>query len=164
MSTITVIKLDHQGQETWRYEGELIERQSHSMVIEAFFDREDTRIDGMVLRRGDRFVESYYDNRWYNIFEVYDHASKKLKGWYCNIGWPAQFQDNTISYRDLALDLLVLPDGKQKVLDKEEFDQLPIDKGVREKALKALFELRRKFKDKNSSHGDRENQDNLEIR
>jgi hypothetical protein len=145
MTRITILKLDHQGRETYRYEGELIDRQEHAVVVEAYFDREDTPVDGLVLRKGDRFVETYYDNRWYNIFEVYDPSSKRLKAWYCNIGWPAEFQDNLISYRDLALDLLVFPDGRQKVLDEEEFSSLAISREVREKALVGLVELRERF-------------------
>lgn len=145
MTTITVIKRDHEGRETWRYTGELVERRPHVMVIEAFFDREDTLVDGLALRAGDRFVETYYDSRWYNIFEVHEHTSDEVKGWYCNIGWPAEFENNTISYRDLALDLLVFTDGRQKVLDQEEFDELPIDQAVREKALAGLAELKERF-------------------
>ena len=145
MTTITVIKRDYQGNETWRYTGELVERRPHVMVIEAFFDREDTPVDGLVLRAGDRFVETYYNNRWYNIFEVHEHTTDEVKGWYCNIGWPAEFENNTISYRDLALDLLVFTDGRQKVLDQEEFDELPIDQAVREKALAGLAELKERF-------------------
>lgn len=145
MTTITVIKQDHQGNETWRYTGELVERRAHVRVIEAFFDREDTPVDGLVLRTGDRFVETYYDDRWYNIFEVRERTSDEVKGWYCNIGWPAEFADDTISYRDLALDLLVLTDGSQKVLDEQEFNELPIDDAVREKARAGLAELRERF-------------------
>jgi predicted RNA-binding protein associated with RNAse of E/G family len=145
MTTVTVIKRDYRGNETWRYAGELVERRAHVIVIEAFFDREDTPVDGLVLRGGDRFVETYYDDRWYNIFEVHDPTTEEIKGWYCNVGWPAEFENNTISYRDLALDLLVFADGRQKVLDEDEFDKLPIDTTVREKALAGLAELRERF-------------------
>jgi predicted RNA-binding protein associated with RNAse of E/G family len=147
MKNITVIKLDHQGEETWRYQGKIIERQGHQLTLEAFFDRDDTPVDGMVLRRGDRFIETYFDNRWYNIFEVHDRDDDRLKGWYCNLGWPAEFGEDQISYRDLALDLLVLPDGSQKVLDEAEFKRLPIPPEVREKALRGLVELKERFKD-----------------
>lgn len=146
MKTITVIKLDHQGEETWRYQGRLIEHEGHTLTLEAYFDREDTPVNGMILRRGDRFVETYFDNRWYNIFEVRDRDDDRLKGWYCNLGWPAEFGENQISYRDLALDLLVLPDGSQKVLDEAEFNRLPIPPEVREKALRGLVELKERFK------------------
>ena len=41
------------------------------------------------LRRGDRFIETYYTDRWYNIFEIHAREDDRLKGWYCNIAKPA---------------------------------------------------------------------------
>jgi predicted RNA-binding protein associated with RNAse of E/G family len=147
MSSVTVIKLDQKGQETWRYQGNVIERRAHHITLEAYFDREDTDVENLVLRRGDRFVETYFDDRWYNIFEVHDRVDDQIKGWYCNIGSPAALQDHTISYRDLALDLLVLPDGRQLVLDEDEFADLPLKPAERAKAWEALAELRKRFRD-----------------
>jgi uncharacterized protein len=142
---ITVIKQDHQGRETWRYSGRMLERGDHYVILEAYFDREDTPIQGMLLRKGDRFVETYYDDRWYNIFEVYDRDDSRLKGWYCNIGKPAEFHDQTISYQDLALDLLVFPDGRQLILDEEEFAALPLDPQDRVQARAGVKELQARF-------------------
>lgn len=145
MPDFTVIKLDHAGEETWRYRGELIERGSHHILLEAQFDRHDTQVNGMLLAQGDRFLEIYYDNRWYNVFQIHDRTDNSLKGWYANIGMPAQIEDRVISYRDLALDLLVFPDGRQVILDEEEFSSLPITEEVREQAREALGELQRRF-------------------
>lgn len=142
---ITVIKQDHNGQEIWRYNGRLLERGDHYVLLEAYFDREDILFHGMLLRKGDRFVEKYYDDRWYNIFAVYDQDDGRLKGWYCNIGKPAEFHDHTISYQDLALDLLVFPDGRQLILDEEEFDALPLDPQDRVRAYAGLQELQAGF-------------------
>ena len=145
MTTITVLKLDYKGQETWRYQGKLLKRAPHQIVLEAFFDRDDVRIDEMVLRAGDRFIETYFDDRWYNIFEVRDRADDRLKGWYCNIGCPAVFHKRTVSYRDLALDLLVFPDGRQIVLDEDDFTSLPLSSQVQSHAHLALMELQAMF-------------------
>ena len=145
MTTITVLKLDYKGQLTWRYQGKLLERSLHQIVLEAFFDRDDVRVDEMVLRSGDRFIETYFDDRWYNIFEVRDQAEDRFKGWYCNIGCPAEFHGRTVSYRDLALDLLVLPDGRQTVLDEDEFTSLPLSPQVHDHARNALMELQAMF-------------------
>jgi hypothetical protein len=141
MKTVIIIKQDIHGQETWRYQGKLIEARPHVMVIEAFFDREEVRVYRLVLRRGDRFVETYFDNRWYNIYQVFDREDGSLKGWYCNICFPARFTNDTIAFRDLALDLVVYPDGEQVLLDQEEFDTLPLDDKSRVKALAGLSEL-----------------------
>jgi len=145
---ITVIKLDHEGRETWRYVGQLIERSSRSVTIEAFFDQSDIDFHGMSLRSGDRFVETYYFDRWYNIFEVHDRDNDQLKGWYCNIGYPAEIRENTISYRDLALDLLVFPDGNQIVLDMDEFNEINLNAVERCNAIEALKKLQTYFRKK----------------
>lgn len=145
MNEISIIKLDYMGLEIIRYSGVIIERGLNHTVLEADFDREDTPVGKITLRRGDRFIETYYADRWYNIFEIHDGSSDHVKGWYCNIGYPAEITETQISYRDLALDLLVYPDGEQLVLDEDEFKDLPISTDVREKALQALKVLQNRF-------------------
>src|SRR4030067_530285 len=145
MTTYTVIKFDHNGSQVHRYQGRLLKRDHHKIILEAFFDREDTPAGELVLRKGDRFVEAYYNDRWYNIFEVRDWGDDQLKCWYCNITFPAVFLESEITYRDLALDLLVYPDGRQSVLDREEFNALPLASEQRAHAQRALAELRAHF-------------------
>jgi uncharacterized protein len=148
MSPINIIKKNLDGQETWRYTGHVLERGDHYILLEAAFNREDTPFHGIVLKRGDRFVETFYSDRWYNIFEIYDREDDCLKGWYCNIGYPAEMDEKRVSYIDLALDLLVYPDGRQLVLDEDEFMDLPLTADVRQYALHALEDLQREFKQK----------------
>jgi protein associated with RNAse G/E len=143
---ITVIKRNAQGVETWRYMGELLAHQGSQVVLQAFFDREDTRVDGMLLTQGDRFIETYYTDRWYNIFEIRAHTDDRLRGWYCNVGKPAVFEaEDVLSYVDLALDLLVFPDGRQVVLDEDEFAALNLPPEVRRRALGGLRDLQARF-------------------
>ena len=143
---ITIIKMDHDGSETWRYTGQFVERSSCSITIEAFFDRSDIDFQGMSLCFGDRFIETYYFDRWYNIFEVHDRDNDQIKGWYCNIGYPAEFRENTVSYKDLALDLFVFPDGRQIVLDEDEFNEIHLNAVERRKANDALNRLQTYFR------------------
>jgi predicted RNA-binding protein associated with RNAse of E/G family len=147
MTDITVLKRGLNGEVTWRYEGRVLERESNCVVLEAFFDREDMPFMDVVLKRGDRFVESYCSDRWYNVFEIYDRDDGHFKGWYCNIGYPAvlDLETGTVSYIDLALDLWVAADGTQTVLDEDEFLELSIDVMTRTQAIAALEELKRKF-------------------
>jgi uncharacterized protein len=143
---ITVIKRNVQGQETWRYSGVLTRRDGSALHIEAPFNAKDTPFMGTVLKHGDRFVETWYTDRWYNIFEIHDRDDDALKGWYCNIGKPAVMEaDDVISYVDLALDLWVAPDGTQTVLDEDEFAALDLDAETRSQAWAALEELKRMF-------------------
>jgi hypothetical protein len=143
---ITVIKRNVQGQETWRYSGVLTRRDGAALHIEAPFNVMDTPFMGTVLKHGDRFVETWYTDRWYNIFEIHDRDDNSLKGWYCNIGRPAVMEaDDVISYVDLGLDLWVAPDGTQTVLDEDEFAALDLDAETRVQARAALEELKLMF-------------------
>ena len=145
MSQITVIKHNINGQEAWRYQGKILQQDGNKFVLEAFFDREDNVFHGMPLYKGDRFVETYYLDRWYNVFEIHARDDNRLRGWYCNIGQPAILEGSVLSYVDLALDLLVFPDGRQLVLDEKEFNQLPLSPKIRARAHEALTELQNRF-------------------
>jgi protein associated with RNAse G/E len=142
---VKVQKRNPAGEVTYEYDGVLLHRDERSIVLEAPFDRDDMPFQDVVFKRGDRFVEYYYTDRWYNMFAVYDRDDDRLKGWYCNIGKPAVFEDSTVSYIDLALDLWVSTSGKQTVLDQDEFEALELSEELRTGALKGLEELQRLF-------------------
>ena len=145
MPDVTVCKLDVQGQVTWQYSGQVLRREADQIVLEAFFNRDDMPFMNVVLKRGDRFVETFFSERWYNIFEIYDRDDGELKGYYCNVGKPAQIVDGSVSYVDLALDLWVTPDGRQTILDEDEFEDLKLDIETRSMALKGLRALQAHF-------------------
>jgi predicted RNA-binding protein associated with RNAse of E/G family len=143
---ITVRKRNDQGLVTWEYTGEVLERGADFVRLEARFNRQDTPFQGIVLKQNDRFVETFYTQRWYNIFEIHDRDDDGLKGWYCNVGRPAVWDaPEVISYIDLALDLWVTPEGRQMVLDEAEFEALELDESTQVRALEALAELSKVF-------------------
>lgn len=148
ITNIAVLKRSLDGKVTWQYEARVLKREANCVVLEAFFNRDDMPFMNVVLKRGDRFVETFYSDRWYNIFEIYDRDQGKFKGWYCNIGYPAMVDKGTVSYIDLALDLWVAADGKQTVLDEDEFLELSMDVHTRAQAISALDELKLKFSKK----------------
>jgi hypothetical protein len=147
-SKVTVIKNDHTGREVWRYEGTIKESGEGWVRLEAHFNRDDLPLGYITFRRGDRFIETFYADRWYNVFAVRDVDDDHLKGWYCNFTRPAVLDENTVSADDLALDLFVYPDGRALVLDRDEFDALPLRDAERAAVLAALTELQRKAKAK----------------
>ena len=61
---------------------------------------------------------------------------------------PAFFEDGIISYIDLALDLWVSPDGRQTVLDEDEFEDLNLDHELKSGALHGLQDLKHFFLNK----------------
>jgi uncharacterized protein len=143
MPGITVIKRNSTGEETWRYSGKVLKRTENAVILEALFNLDDLPFMDTALKRGDRFVELFYTDRWYNIFEIHDRDDDKLKGWYCNVSMPAVFElNNNLSFVDLALDLWVSCDGSQSILDEDEFEALALDGHTREKAIRALDELK----------------------
>jgi hypothetical protein len=143
---IKVQKKNVDGKVMVEYEGEALSRDEHSVKLEALFTREDMPFMDVVFKKGDRFVEYYYFDRWYNIFAIYDRDDDKLKGWYCNVGMPAVMDDGILSYVDLALDLWVSVDGRQTVLDEDEFEALNLTEELTAGALQGLAELQRFFK------------------
>lgn len=149
MSTITVIKLDHRGREVFRYQGEVLARNATWVQLEARFGRDEVLVaEGVRFRRGDRFVEWFYSDRWHNIFEIHDADDDHLKGWYCNITRPALLSGDMVRSEDLALDLWVGPDGRQVVLDESEFAALPLDAAERSRAWAELEALLRAVRER----------------
>ena len=143
---ITVVKLDISGNETWSYQGRILHKEGSRLVLEAFFDRDDMLFHGIHLCKGDRFVETYYTDRWYNVYEIHSRLDDSLRGWYCNVSLPARLEGDKLFFTDLALDLLIFPDGRQIVLDEDEFYGLNLAPQVRQQALTALSELQSRFK------------------
>ncbi|MBA4380779.1 MAG: DUF402 domain-containing protein [Anaerolinea sp.] len=145
--SLTVIKRNLAGEETWRYTGHILRREPNAVILEARFNRPDIPFQGISLKENDRFVETFYTDRWYNIFEIHDRDDGRIKGWYCNIGYPVVLEaDDWLSYVDLALDLWIAPDGAQTVLDEDEFATLDLDPDTRSRAQQALEELRLSFR------------------
>jgi len=145
---ITVIKRNASGIEVWRYPGVVLERGQDFIRIAACFNRDDTPFHGVLLKRGDRFIETYPADRWYNYDEIYDRDDGQLKCWYCNVARPPEIRDGLIAYDDLALDLLVFPDGRQLVLDEEEFAQLKLSQPDAQQARQSLQDLQALFSHK----------------
>jgi protein associated with RNAse G/E len=140
-TSITVHKLNEKGEEVWRYRGEVLERMDDRVILQAHFDHDDLDFHSLQIRHGDRFVETFYNDRWYNVFAIHDVDDDHLKGWYCNITRPARIESDHVCADDLALDLIVTSDGELLVLDEEEFAALEIPPEEHQKALETLAEL-----------------------
>jgi protein associated with RNAse G/E len=144
---ILIHKLDHMGHVVWIYHGTVLSKTTTSVTLEAYFDREEVVFEDVLLKPGDRFVETFYSDRWYNVFTIYDVDDTRLKGWYCNICRPARLEDGHVYAEDLALDLLVYPDRHWRILDEDEFADLELsqeEKAHAREALKHLIETVRR--------------------
>jgi hypothetical protein len=139
-----IIKQDAARQEVWRYSGELMHQGEKVSIVHAHFGREDLPFYGILFKRGDLFVEAFYHDKWYNILEIYDRDDGQLKGWYCNLSRPPRITGESITFQDLALDVLLVKDGEVQVLDEDEYlaQRLdPTEKRMVEAALQEVLQI-----------------------
>lgn len=138
-----ILKKNLAGEVTWQYDGKVIGREKNSVTVEAFFNRDDMPFQEITLKRNDRFIETFFSDQWFNVFEIYDRDDGKLKGWYCNITQPAEIAEDSVAYVDLILDLWVNADGKQMILDEDELNELKLDEDLKKKIYIGLDELKK---------------------
>jgi predicted RNA-binding protein associated with RNAse of E/G family len=143
---VILIKRDHTGRKVWRYSGRQLRMAKAGMLVEARFNRSDLPFHGLVFKQNDRFIELYLVDQWFNIFEIHDRDNDAIKGWYCNVTRPPLIQPGQIAYDDLALDLLVYSDGRQLVLDENEFEELELSLEDQDNARRALERLKELLK------------------
>jgi uncharacterized protein len=117
---ITVVKQNPLGEMQVQYTGEVIERFPDRVIIQAYWTRPPKKLEYTSFEPGDRFIEYYYANRWFNIFDIASTDGKR-KGWYCNIAEPALLFAERIEQIDLLLDVWVSPTGATLILDEDEF-------------------------------------------
>ncbi len=146
--TVTVQKLNPAGEVTVTWTGEVLARDETSVRLAATFTRGPMALGYVTLRPGDRFVEQFYTDRWYNVFAIYNVGDGEFKGWYCNITRPAEIGPNPagagllVRAVDLALDYFRQPDGTEFVLDEDEFAALALPADEAATCQAALEELR----------------------
>jgi protein associated with RNAse G/E len=124
-SPVHVRKLKPSGALDYAWHGTVLRCDASGIVLRAEFNVDLVEREWATLRRGDVFVEFYYFDRWYNVFQI-SAPDGTLKGWYGNVGLPARLRAEAgeLDYIDLALDVWAHPSGDYVVLDQEEFDEL----------------------------------------
>ena len=138
---VTVVKLNTLGEARIQYEGDIVKYLENGVVIQAYWKRAATDLGYVRFEPGDCFTEYYYNDRWYNIFDIAD-AGGQRKGWYCNIAQPASIFAERIEQVDLLLDVWVDPRGVPLVLDEDEFEaDNTLNAELRKAALDGLHEL-----------------------
>ena len=88
-SPVHVRKLRPDGSQAFQWEGAVLRCDDAGIVLCAEFNLPLVDLGFAQFRRGDEFLEFYYWDRWYNVFKV-SAPDGTLKGWYCNVGAPAQ--------------------------------------------------------------------------
>jgi protein associated with RNAse G/E len=124
-SAIRVRKLRPDGTEVFAWEGVVLRCDDSGIVLRALFNVDQVELGFTTFRRGDVFVEFYYWDRWFNVFQV-SQPDGTLKGWYANLGKPAELEAalGELRYVDLELDVWSDPGGALTILDEVEFTEL----------------------------------------
>jgi protein associated with RNAse G/E len=112
-------KYDGRLQREWparlsRLEGTLI-------VVEGLFKEEFKHPLLGLIKAGTHSTEFFWTDRWYSVF-LFREPTGELRNFYCNVNTPAQLSEAVLSFVDLDVDVLVLPDFSFQVLDREEFE------------------------------------------
>jgi len=120
-TSVTVRVLKHDGTEYRRWEAQLARRKGPLIVLDAEFKTDVSHEILGEIKGGTRTVEYYWLGTWYNIFRfLNEDGSTRL--WYCNVNTPPEFEDATLMYIDLDIDMLVQPDFSFQILDEDEFE------------------------------------------
>lgn len=104
-----------------------------SAVLRYELDRDWTVSGGIiVVPRGTLTISHYWVDRPYNVYH-WVRMGRTL-AWYFNVTEPPLISEELVEYADLALDVLVTPDGVTTVLDE---DDLPDDLSSARRAIVA---------------------------
>ena len=141
MTPIRIYKQDEHGNEVLHYDGVVVSRTETEICVRAVFQYGTADMGYMTMERGDIFTEWFYTDRWYNIFRIENGKTGALRGWYCNITRPAVINAAEIRADDLALDVIITPDGTTHLLDEDEFEALAIPVEDRQAARDAVAHL-----------------------
>lgn len=124
-SPIHVRKLRPDGSQAFAWDGVILRCDAAGIVLRAQFNVDLVDLGFTTFRRGDEFVEFYYWERCFNVFQI-SAADGVFKGWYANVGLPAELNADAgeLRYVDLELDVWAHATGEFIVLDQAEFDTL----------------------------------------
>ena len=118
---ITVKVQKYDGSDYREWSGVLSRRDGSLLQLEAAFSIDVSHELIGQTRRGTRLVEYYWLDRWYNIFRFL-HPDGSTRLFYCNVTMPPKLEHQLLTYVDLDIDILVLPDFSYDILDADEFE------------------------------------------
>ena len=151
---VTVLKLHPDGREGARYPGVVVASRLPApwVSVEARWTQGLVEVSGLRFETGDTLIEHFSPAHPFNAFQVLapDGAPR---GWYANVTYPARLDTSTdpwtVTWPDLYLDVVALPDGSYAVRDEDELaeaDLLSTDPVLHGAILAAGAELVARFR------------------
>jgi len=140
---IKVLKYD--GSDYRQWSGTVSRREGSLLQLDAAFSIEVSHHSLGLISRGTRLVEYYWLDRWYNVLRfLNDDGSTRF--FYCNVTTPPKLENELLTYVDLDIDILALPDLSYEVLDADEFEanagRYGYDEEIRLRSQAAVEELK----------------------
>lgn len=132
--TITEIKTTLAG-ERKQFACELLRRAPGEVVVVYRMPR-DVQLEDVLLQKDTLSLGYFWEGRPYNAYHWID-ADLDSVALYFNISDRTRISAETVAWRDLAVDVLITPDSRCRVLDE---DELPADV---DPALRAYIEAAR---------------------
>lgn len=114
---ITEVKTTLAG-ERHEFECELLRRAAGEAVV-VYRMPDDRRLEDILLRKDTLSLGYFWEDRPYNAYHWID-ARQDTVALYFNISDGTRIGAQTVEWRDLAVDILISPDGRCRVLDENE--------------------------------------------
>ncbi len=135
--TVNSLRFDLSIRRSWICR--LIERNDNELSLIGTFDHD---VDHPHLGRmlaGTMSYEYFWLDRWYNVFRFHEPGGE-FRLFYCNICMPPLLTDESLSYVDLDIDVVVGSDGKAATLDTEDFVRNAVRFGYPENVKRKVSE------------------------
>ena len=140
--TINSRKFDGTIHKTWT--ANLISQKGNLLTLVGEFEKEIIHTHLGIIRRGTISDEFYWLNGWFNIFRFYE-LDGSLRNFYCNINMPPKFENNSLDYVDLDIDVLVWKNFSIEILDTDEFaencERFNYPKEIKERAADSVYAI-----------------------
>ena len=118
---ISVQVLKYDGSHYRQWAGRLSRREGSLIQLNAAFSMDAYHPLLGEIPRGTRLIEYYWLDRWYNVLKFLNDDAT-TKHFYCNITTPPKLENQILTYIDLDIDVLALPDFSYHILDLDEFE------------------------------------------
>jgi uncharacterized protein len=110
-----------------RLDGSVVEYACEALVVEPgrravvrYVTDQDRALEGtdLVLRKGTVTIGHFWTDRPYNVYHWLDGG--KTVALYVSVATDTTIEPAAIAYRDLVVDVLILPSGAIEILDEDE--------------------------------------------
>ncbi len=118
--TINSRKFDGTIHKTWT--AKLISQKNKLLTLIGEFQKEVRHPHLGIIRRGTISYEFYWLDEWFSIFRFHE-SDGSLRNFYCNINAPPKFENNSLDFVDLDIDVLVWKNFSIEILDVNEFEE-----------------------------------------